>query len=272
MDGTGMPWFRSDVAIAGDRIEFIGGFQGTAAREIDAGGRVVCPGFIDVHTHSDLQVLAAPDHMPKVHQGVTTDLIGLDGIGYAPLSRDNIEKMHRYWAGLSGELGRDWSWSSIDELLSEFDGETSANVAAMVPHGCIRAEVIGFEDRAATTDEMKAMQALTAESFEQGAVALSTGLDYYPCGFADTDELVELASVAACFAAPYVAHQRAKRGDGFLDPFRETLEVGRRSGRSRAHVALWDRSDQRGRVRDRARDARRSARRRRGHYLRRLPV
>ena len=225
-----MPWFRSDVAIAGDRIEFIGGFQGTAAREIDAGGRVVCPGFIDVHTHSDLQVLAAPDHMPKVHQGVTTDLIGLDGIGYAPLSRENIEKMHCYWAGLSGELGRDWSWSSIDELLSEFDGTTSANVAAMVPHGCIRAEVIGFEDRAATDDEMKAMRALTAESFEQGAVALSTGLDYYPCGFADTDELVELASVAARFTAPYVAHQRAKRGDGFLDPFRETLEVGRRSG------------------------------------------
>ena len=230
MDGAGSPWFRGDVAIAGDRIEFIGGFQGSAAREIDAGGRVVCPGFIDVHTHSDLQALAQPDHMPKVHQGITTDLIGLDGIGYAPLSRENIEKMHRYWAGISGELGRGWTWSSIDEFLSEFDGTTSANVAAMVPHGCIRAEVIGFDNRAATSEEMEKMRALTAESFEQGAVALSTGLDYYPCGFADTDELVELALVAARFTAPYVAHQRAKRGDGFLDPFRETLEVGRRSG------------------------------------------
>ena len=230
VDGTGAPWFRADVAISGDRIEFVGVFQGKAEHEIDAAGRTVCPGFIDVHSHSDLQALAQPDHMPKVHQGVTTDLIGLDGIGYAPLSAENLQTMHLYWAGISGNLGREWSWSNIAEFLSEFDGRASANVAAMVPHGCIRAEVIGFEDRPATDEEMSLMRALVADSFEQGAVALSTGLDYYPCGFANTGELVELASVAARFGAAYVAHQRARLGDGFLDPFRETIEVGRRSG------------------------------------------
>jgi N-acyl-D-amino-acid deacylase len=126
VDGTGAPWFRGDVAISGDRIEFIGSFQGTADREINAGGQIVCPGFIDVHSHSDLRALAEPDHMAKVHQGITTDLIGLDGIGYAPLSPENIEKIHVYWAGLSGNLGREWSWSNIDEFLSEFDRNTTA--------------------------------------------------------------------------------------------------------------------------------------------------
>ena len=230
IDGSGTPWFKADIAIERDKIAHIGAFHGSAVTEIDAAGRVVCPGFIDVHCHSDMQLFANPDHDPKLRQGVTTDIIGVDGIGYAPLSHGNLESMSLYWGGISGSPEIALDWGSIDSFLRKLDGAASANVAVMVPHGCIRVEVLGFDDRPPSADDLERMGAIMTEGFEQGAVAFSTGLDYQPCSYSDTAELVYLAAVAERHGRPYVTHQRYKLGDGFLDPINETIEIGRKSG------------------------------------------
>ena len=228
VDGTGAPAFRGSVAIDGARIAAVGLVPDQGAREIDAEGRVVCPGFIDVHTHSDLMLLAEPAHEPKVRQGVTTDLLGLDGIGYAPLA-DHLQPAFRdYFAALNGDPPISRDWSTVAGWLDTFESAAACNVAHHVPHGCVRAALVGWEDRQATPDELRAMQQITHEAFQDGAVALSTGLDYKPCAFADTDELVALSEVAAQFGAPYVPHMRYVLG--MRDAIRETMAIGRRAG------------------------------------------
>ena len=228
VDGTGAPAFRGSVAIDGARIAAVGLVPDQGAREIDAEGRVVCPGFIDVHTHSDLMLLAEPAHEPKVRQGVTTDLLGLDGIGYAPLA-DHLQPAFRdYFAALNGDPPISRDWSTVAGWLDTFEGAAACNAAHHVPHGCVRAALVGWEDRQATPDELRAMQQITHEAFQDGAVALSTGLDYKPCAFADTDELVALSEVAAQFGAPYVPHMRYVLG--MRDAIRETMAIGRRAG------------------------------------------
>ena len=129
VDGTGAPAFRGSVAIDGARIAAVGLVPDQGAREIDAEGRVVCPGFIDVHTHSDLMLLAEPAHEPKVRQGVTTDLLGLDGIGYAPLT-DHLQPAFRdYFAALNGDPPISRDWSTVAGWLDTFESAAACNVA-----------------------------------------------------------------------------------------------------------------------------------------------
>ena len=237
VDGTGAPAFRGSVAIDDARISAVGLVPGQGRRELDIDGRVACPGFIDVHTHSDLMLLAEPAHAPKVHQGVTTELLGLDGIGYAPLSDELQTSFREYFTALNGDPDISGDWSTVAGWLDSFDGAAAANAAHHVPHGCIRAALVGWEDRRATPEELRQMQQITHEAFLDGAVALSTGLDYTPCAFADTDELVRLSEVAAEFGAPYVPHMRYELG--IRDAIRETVTIGRRA-RCPVHISHYN--------------------------------
>jgi len=233
IDGTGNVGYRAAVAIDDEgRIGIItGDVSGVKARStIDATGQIVCPGFIDVHTHSDLAALAEPLDEPKIMQGVTTDFIGLDGMGYAPLSKPNLERMLRMWSGISGYPDLDYDWSTVAEYLERYRGTTSTNVGFFVPNGCLRAEVVGWENRPATTDEIRAMQDLLRQGMEEGALGLSTGLTYPPGSYASRDELVELCKTVAECGGVYVTHVRYDMGDKAYDGFREAVKVAELSG------------------------------------------
>src|SRR5262245_46590826 len=195
VDGSGNPWFRADVGIRGDRITAVGPLANGAvpaeARvRIDAAGNVVAPGFIDAHVHGDLMLLADPLHEPAVRQGVTTYLLGQDGVAMAPASPATLDYMRRYTAGFSGNPELPERWGSVAEYLACFDRRCAVNVAVLVPNGNVRMEVMGLATRPPTPDELRRMGRLVREGMEQGAVGLSTGLDYIPSRYADTDELI----------------------------------------------------------------------------------
>ena len=232
IDGTGNVGFKGDVAIEKDRLKILVGDTSSvsAASIIDAAGCVVAPGFIDVHTHSDLIALSEPLNEPKIRQGVTTDMLGLDGLGYAPLSKKNLEMMLRHYSGVNGYPRLDYNWSSITEYLQQFHQKTSINVAYLIPNSCLRVETVGWEERPATKKEIKAMQEMIRQGMAEGAVGLSTGLAYPPGVYASTEELVALCQTVAECGGVHVTHVRYDLGDGAYDGFREAVEIGARSG------------------------------------------
>ncbi|HEX76834.1 MAG TPA: D-aminoacylase [Dehalococcoidia bacterium] len=232
VDGTGNVGFKGDVAIEADRLKILVGDTSSvqAANTIDASGCIVAPGFIDVHTHSDLIALSEPLNEPKIMQGICTEIVGLDGIGYAPLSKKNLEMMLLLYSGVDGRPKLDYNWSSVAEYLQQFRHKTSANIAYLVPNGCLRAEAVGWEGRPAAEDEIRKMQDMIRQGMAQGAIGLSTGLQYPPGSWATTDELVELCKTVAECGGVYVTHVRYDLGDGVFDGFREALRIGIRSG------------------------------------------
>lgn len=233
IDGTGNVGFKASVGIDTDkRVKVItGDTSGVQAKNVvDAEGQIVCPGFIDVHTHSDLMPLVEPYNEPKSMMGVCTDLIGLDGMGYAPLSQDNLSKLLRIWSGVDGHPDIRYDWSSVAEYLAKFDRTTSTNVGYLVPNSCLRAEVVGWSNRPSTTDEIRMMQQLVRQGMEEGALGLSTGLTYPPGSYASRDELVALCKTVADCGGVYVTHVRYDLGDGAFDGFREAIAIGALSG------------------------------------------
>ena len=249
IDGSGSPWYYGDVGIRGDRIAVIGKLdQAEARRVIEADGRIVCPGFIDTHTHSDVMLLANPKHEPKVMQGVTTDLLGLDGLSFAPLSSANLQMVRRYISGLDGNPDISWNWNSVSEYLALFDRGTAINVAYLVPHNALRLETMGFVDRAPTAQELSKMQELLAQGMREGGVGFSTGLDYYPARYSDTDELIGLCEVVAEYNAVSVWHLRT-RDIGLFEGAKEAIRVAARTG-AKVHFShyaannppMWGRS------------------------------
>jgi len=232
VDGTGNPWFQGAVAIERDCVKILTGDTSAveAARVIDASGYVVAPGFIDSHTHSDLMALSEPRHEAKIMQGVTTDLIGLDGMGYAPLSKANLEMMKVVFSGVDGNPELDIEWSSVAEYLQCFHHKTAGNIGFFIPNGAIRAEAVGWENRPATEEEIRAMQDMIRQGMAEGALGLSTGLSYPPGLWADTNELVELCKTVAECGGIYTTHVRYDLGDRPLDGFREAVAIGELSG------------------------------------------
>ena len=198
---------------------------------LDASGKVVCPGFVDVHAHSALMLLAEPRHEPKVHQGVTTELIGIDGNSYAPFpSKEDLGRFIRLYSGLEGNPPLKGTWSSVSEYLSMFDRKVSVNVAYLVGNSPLRIGGVGWTNRPASSGDMETMKSLLRESMEEGAFGMSTGLDYPPGSYADTDELVELSREVARLGGIYHTHVRYQLGDRYLDPFKEAIHIGRSSG------------------------------------------
>ncbi len=227
-DGTGAPPVRGDVAVRGDRIEAVGAVSGSAAREIDATGHAVSPGFIDVHAHDDAAVVWQPALDFKLMQGVTTDVVGNCGAGVAPANDQFRGMFARGFGGILGES--DLPWTTVAQyFVAVSAAQPACNVAAYVPHGVVRANVMGFDRRDPTPDELDAMRALVDEAMRAGAIGMSTGLVYPPGAYARTAEIVELAKVAAKHGGIYTSHIRNETGDA-LEAIDEALTIGQQAG------------------------------------------
>jgi N-acyl-D-amino-acid deacylase len=236
-DGTGADSYRADVAVKDGRIVSIvkeaaaaGCQRPRARRELDAEGLVLSPGFIDMHAHSDLALLRDPDHSAKAAQGVTLEVIGQDGLSYAPVDDPTLEAVRRAitgWNGYGDDI--DFDWRSVGEYLDRLDRGIAVNAAYLVPQGTVRALAVGWADREATPAELDRMRQLVAEGLEQGAVGMSSGLTYPPGMYATDSELTELCRVVAEYGGYYCPHHRSY-GAGALQAYEEMVDLAREAG------------------------------------------
>lgn len=232
IDGTGAPAYEADVSVDGGRIAGIhrDGAAPTARRTVDGAGRVLAPGFIDMHAHSDLQLLVNPDHTAKVSQGVTLEVVGQDGLSFAPVTPDARTQLRRQVAGWNGEPDDfAFDWSTVAGYLDRLDRGIACNAAYLVPQGTLRLMVVGPDNRVATAAEVAEMGRLLRVGLEEGAVGMSSGLTYPPSMFADDGELVALCRVVAEARGYYSPHHRSY-GAGALEAYAEMIEVSRASG------------------------------------------
>ena len=233
LDGTGAPRVRADVAVANGLIAGVGESAAGAAdadRVVDASGLVLAPGFIDMHAHSDLALLTDERHLAKTTQGVTLEVIGQDGLSYAPVDDSALSQLRRQLAGWNGDPeGLDWDWRTVGAYLDRIDHGCAVNAAYLVPQGTLRILTVGNDDRPATESELAEMRRLLAEGLEQGALGMSSGLTYTPGMYADTAELVELCQVVTEYGGYYSPHHRSY-GGGALEAYEEMIDIAERSG------------------------------------------
>ncbi len=210
VDGTGSPWYRGDVGIRGDRIAAIGDLSGAeATRRIDAAGLVVAPGFLDMLGQSEFNVLVDSRAASKVMMGVTTEITG-EGTSIAPVNDRMVEAGNAVWEHYG--LTRDFrTLAGYFERLETRD-HPAINIATFVGAGSVRDDVIGRDDRPATPADLEAMKRLVAQAMEEGALGLSTSLQYVPDRFASTEEIIALAQVARQYGGVYLTHQRSESG------------------------------------------------------------
>jgi N-acyl-D-amino-acid deacylase len=203
VDGSGSPWYRGDVAVRGDTITRIApSITDPAVRVIDAGGQVITPGFIDIHSHAREGIFDVPAAENYIRQGVTTVIEGPDGSSPLPIA----------------------------DFLARLDAlQKTINIGTMVGQGSVRAAVMGATDRKPTVEELAKMRTLVEQGMKDGAFGLSSGLFYVPGTFSSTDEVVELAKVAARFGGIYISHMRDEAGR-VVDSVKETIAIGERGG------------------------------------------
>ena len=230
VDGTGEPGFRADVGIAEGRIATIGDLADASAHtRIGATGHVVCPGFIDMHTHSDVPLLVNPLAESKIRQGVTTEVVGNCGMSPAPVSGPHADAL-RQASAAKGARDLRWDWATFGEYLDRLaEARPAVSVVPLVGHNPIRTIAMGFDRRPPTPTEMTTMQGIFREALEAGAFGISTGLVFPPSAYADTDELVELTQVAAAYGGYYFSHIRGE-GHSLLRATAEAIEIGERAG------------------------------------------
>nr|WP_245598448.1 D-aminoacylase [Glycomyces arizonensis] len=239
VDGTGAARFRADVGVKDGRITALDAHSGArldGKRVIDAGGLVCAPGFIDMHAHSELAVLTDHDHLAKLGQGCTLEVLGQDGLSYAPVDEVTAPQMWEAIAAWNGRPdGVDFSWRSVGGYLDRVDRGSPTNAAYLVPHGTVRMLAMGWDDRPPTESELRTMRALVATGMEEGAVGLSAGLGYAPGMYADTAELIALCEVVAGYGGYFGPHQRSY-GAGALEGYAEMIAIARAS-RCALHLA-----------------------------------
>ena len=235
VDGTGAPAFAASVVVEGDRITRVlpaGEPEPVSERWIDAGGRIVVPGFVDVHNHSDVSPFVEPWMDSMLRQGVTSLVVGNCGASAVPPA--GAVELAELTGAAPEQL--DLSWRDFAGYLDRVQAvEPAVNVASLVGHGALRLEVMGEARRAPTAGEMDDMRRLLAAAMEAGAVGLSTGLIYAPGIHATTDEIVRLASVLSRTGGVYASHVRGE-GEHVFDAVAECIEIGRRAGVP-AHVS-----------------------------------
>ena len=228
VDGTGAPAVGGDVAIQDGVVREVGRLGRPAAwRVIEADGAVLAPGFIDLHTHSDFTVPRFPRAPSMTRQGVTTQVIGNCGFSPFPVAPSTAELVRAACGFL--DAGLDWDWATLDGYAARLAAlPLACNLAPLVGHGSVRIAVMGFDDRAPTDHELAEMRALVSAAMRHGAFGLSSGLIYAPGSFAATDELADLAGVAAALGGFYASHIRDEAA-GLLGAMGEAIEIGRRA-------------------------------------------
>ncbi|MEO1996692.1 MAG: amidohydrolase family protein, partial [Planctomycetaceae bacterium] len=236
VDGTGRPARKADVAIRGGRIADIGQLAEAQAKQvIDARERVVAPGFVDVHHHSDGWMLKNPAQPSKTAQGFSTEVLMADGISYAPVNRQTAREWLFYLRALDGlRMDEYRQWSSLQDFMEMLDGRTAQNTAMHVPYANVRSLASGFGRRSLDDFEMRTIRGEIRRGMQAGAVGLSTGLDYIVQCYASTEELIEACRVVAEFGGLYVTHVRYKLG--LLEALQEAVTICRQSG-ARLHVS-----------------------------------
>lgn len=233
VDGTGAARVRADVLVANGRIQDVvpAGAAVDAAEVLDVPpGHVVAPGFVDMHAHSDLGLLTDPGHVAKITQGVTTEVIGQDGLSYAPIDDATLAVVRRQIAGWNGNPADfDFSWRTVGEYLDRLDAGITPNAAYLVPQGTLRYLAVGADQRPATRREVDHMAEMVDRAMDEGAVGMSSGLTYTPGMYADTGELRALCEVVARRGGFYAPHTRSY-GRGALDAYREMIDLARETG------------------------------------------
>ena len=194
VDGSGNPGYFADVGIKNNKIEIFKYKKENlnAKKIINAKGMILSPGFIDFHAHSGLRILDEPLHEPKVTQGITTELIGVDGNSYAPFkSKEDLHEFIELNSGLDGTISQDVFWPTVESYLQAFHEKTAVNIAYLVGNSVLRVNTIGWENKIANKKDIDNMKSILRESMEEGAFGMSTGLEYPPGNFADTNELID---------------------------------------------------------------------------------
>jgi N-acyl-D-amino-acid deacylase len=226
IDGTGRAGSRTDVGIRDEAIAAVGDLsRESAGRVVNASGRVLAPGFIDMHSHSDWRLWGNRRAESKIRQGVTTEVVGNCGFSPAPVSAEFVDAMRAF--ALFIPKGMDFGWRSVGDYLRAFDRDgTALNVVQLVGHGTLRVAAMGFARRPPAADELKRMQRMMTDAMEDGAWGMSTGLIYAPGSYATTDEIVTIARSAARHRGFYASHIRGE-GVTLLEAVREAIQVGR---------------------------------------------
>ncbi len=231
LDGCGNPWFRGDLAIQEGRIASIGPVGSLHGRQtLDMQERYVAPGFIDIHTHSDLSILVNRQAESAVRQGVTTHVLGNCGMSPAPVRAEHLEDMRSYWGEISSQPEVNWQWQTFKEYLAVIQaGGVSINIASLAGHAALRLAVMGYDDRDPRETELAVMKDLLQEAMQAGAFGFTTGLVYPPGCFAGTDEIIALCKTAAAYNGFYASHIRGER-ETILEAVAEAIHIGKQAG------------------------------------------
>ena len=235
IDGAGLPAYRADIAIIGDRIAAIGKFDAKAKQTINARGLTIIPGIIDPHSHADLILPLAPKRQTelmrcKLAQGVTTTIIGNCGLGCAPVANNEAEGILRAVNAWMTPEAVEWKWRTVGEYLDQLESNGLAmNIATLAPHGTVRISAMGLAKGSPSKSQMKKMRAMIERAMKDGALGLSTGLIYPPGMYSDTNELKELVRVVADYGGVYTSHIRGS-SETLIPAVKELIEVGRETG------------------------------------------
>lgn len=242
VDGLGNPWYRADVGIQGEKIASIGRIEtGEAERVMDGRDRVLAPGFIDMHSHSEMVFLSEQQQKlveGRIRQGITTEIMGNCGISVSPVTEEMKPVMEASVGWMTPEKVP-WEWNTMGEFLEVLEKKgVVVNVGTLTGHGAIRALLKGFSGGISSPKEIERMQGFLRETFDQGSFGLSSGLIYAPGMFADTNELCELAKVVAEYDGLFVSHIRGS-SETDVEAEEEILTIGEEAG-CRVHRSHYE--------------------------------
>jgi N-acyl-D-amino-acid deacylase len=222
-DGAGGKLFKADIGVNGNEISAIGDLSSSSSDLIiDAANQIVSPGFVDIHTHTDMELLVNNKAKSKIHQGVTTEVSGNCGSSPFPMTSTDAEEFTQYQ---NKRYGIEVNWKNLDGFFETLEkNKISINYATYTGHGDLRTFIIGKNDIQPTPDELKKMQDVLAETMEMGSLGLSTGLEYAPSSYGKTDELIELCKIVSKHNGVYTTHMR-NEDDTVIEAVEEALEV-----------------------------------------------